>query len=70
MTNSDYKPDVFSVSTLEEAMKIILTPEAGTKPAERWEMETPPMTDMLVDCLNPSPEHTVIDYGCGVGRLA
>ena len=65
-----FQPGVFDVSNLEEAMRIILTSEAGFSPRERWEQETPLMGEMLAKRLSPSSNQTVIDYGSGVGRLA
>ncbi len=70
MTDSDYSPDIFEVSNLEEAMNIILTPEDGFASFNRWQKETPPMAEMLAARLNPSSDQTIIDYGCGIGRLA
>ena len=70
MTDADYRPSFFDVSNLEEAMTIILTPEDGVSPQDRWQRETPPMGEMLATRLSPSSHQAVIDYGCGVGRLA
>ena len=70
MTDADYRPSFFDVSNLEEAMTIILTPEDGVSPQDRWQRETPPMGEMLAARLSPSSHQIVIDYGCGVGRLA
>ena len=70
MAVSNYHPSYYEVSTLEEAMGKILTPEGGVSPLERWEKETPIITDMLTKRLNVSANHNIIDYGCGVGRLA
>jgi len=70
MAVSNYQPSYYEVSTLEEAMGKILTPEGGVSPLERWEKETPIIADMLTNRLNLSANHNIIDYGCGVGRLA
>ena len=70
MVVTDYRSDFYEVSNLEEAMKKILTPEGGLSPSERWEIETPILAEMLTKRLNLSSNNNIIDYGCGVGRLA
>lgn len=70
MSAATYRPEFFEVSNLEEAKTIILTPENGVSPAERWERETLPMANMIASRLDLSEHQTVIDYGCGIGRLA
>ena len=70
MAVTDYRSDFYEVSNLEEAMKKILTPEGGLSPSERWEIETPILAEMLTKRLNLSSNNNIIDYGCGVGRLA
>jgi len=70
MSVSDYKSDFYEVSNLEEAMKKILTPEGGLSPSERWEIETPIIAELLTKRLDLAPNKNIIDYGCGVGRLA
>ena len=64
-----YDPSVFEVGSLKQAKEIILTPE-GIGTEERWERETPWLSDLIVDKLGITAEHTVLDYGCGVGRVA
>ena len=65
-----YLPNVFYVDNLEDAKKIILTPEQGTSTEERWEKETPYLVDQLGKELQPNSDDLILDYGCGVGRLA
>lgn len=65
-----YRPEVFGVRNIDQAMRIILTPEQGTTTEERWAKETPYLTGELVRCLKPGIGSVVIDYGCGIGRLA
>jgi len=65
-----YQPEVFSVNNLHEAQQIILTPEEGTSTEERWEKETPFVSDAIGNFFNPSDKTILIDYGCGIGRLA
>lgn len=65
-----YKPEVFLVNNLEQAKAIILTPEGSTTTQQRWEHETPILGEQLIREIAPLPEHLVLDYGCGVGRVA
>ena len=64
-----YRPEVFRAENLEHAKSIILTPEDSTT-QERWEKETPYLADEAVSYLGLSPDMVVLDYGCGVGRMA
>ncbi len=70
MTSSPYWPGKFDVATLDEAIGIILTPESGDSPEDRWRKETPPMADLLESLFDLSPDSVVLDYGCGIGRLS
>lgn len=70
MTSSNYWPEKFDVADLDEAVRIILTPEDGTSPKERWEKETPPMADLFESLFDLGPDSVVLDYGCGIGRLS
>ena len=64
-----YNPDVFSVSDLSAAMQIILTPE-GASTEERWKTETPYLADLIGQQLEITPQSVLLDYGCGIGRMA
>lgn len=61
-----YDPSRFLQTTIEEARHVILTPEAGLNTDERWERET----EWLAPYLRFPSASLVIDYGCGIGRLA
>jgi SAM-dependent methyltransferase len=65
-----YRPDVFDATDMNAAMSIILTPEEGTSTAERWEYETPFLVDEIGRQLGIRGSDCVIDFGCGIGRLA
>jgi SAM-dependent methyltransferase len=65
-----YSPQVFEVCNIEEAKRIILTPEKGIDPEERWQRETPFTVSQIIDLLKPEKDSILIDYGCGIGRLA
>ena len=64
-----YDASVFDVATIEAAKRIILTPENSTT-QERWAAETPYLTDLITKHIVLDRDTTVLDYGCGVGRMA
>lgn len=64
-----YDPGCFNVHNMEQAKKIILTPEDSTT-EERWRHETPYLGELIGQHLNLHPRLRVLDYGCGVGRMA
>ena len=68
--NFTYAPCLFEVDDLETAKKVILTPEQGTTTEERWEKETPYIVEQISDYLKPDSGSCILDYGCGVGRIA
>lgn len=65
-----YQPQVFDVSSIAEAIRIIVTPEQGTTTQERWEKETPYLVSDSGRLLGICPSTCVLDYGCGIGRVA
>jgi SAM-dependent methyltransferase len=65
-----YRPEVFEVSTIEQAKSIIVTPEEGTTTQERWEKETAYLVEDVGRHLEITPDTCVLDYGCGIGRVA
>jgi ubiquinone/menaquinone biosynthesis C-methylase UbiE len=65
-----YSSSVFDVSSIPEAMAIILTPEGGSTD-ERWAKETPWAVNRLLETAGElGPDSVVLDYGCGIGRIA
>ncbi len=59
------------VKSLDEAAQVIVggdDPEFTTK--YRWEHETAILLDMIDEHINLTEASWVLDYGCGVGRLA
>ncbi len=66
---ANYFPEIFDVRTPKQAREIILTRE-GASTDERWRRETPYLVDLIGHELSPTPESVILDYGCGVGRLA
>src|SRR5215813_6556282 len=65
-----YDPSIFSVNSLEQAKKVILTPEAGRSTDERWEHETPHICNLIEHQMVIDANSVIVDYGCGVGRIA
>lgn len=70
MSSLSYAPQVFDVASLGDAMNIILTPEGGETTEERWHRETPHVVDLILENCSVDASTVVIDYGCGVGRVA
>lgn len=65
-----YNPGIFEPSDMAAARKIILTKEGELSTDARWERETPYTADLLGEALDLKTGQIVVDYGCGVGRLA
>lgn len=62
-----YCPEFFSRPTVENAKACILIPSGGLTTEERWQKET----DWLMERISFDDDHgLVVDYGCGIGRLA
>ncbi|MET0273949.1 MAG: class I SAM-dependent methyltransferase [Phenylobacterium sp.] len=69
MANVTYNPNIFRVPDMEAAKRIILTPEGSTTEA-RWASETPYLAELIAGKLDLRAGQTVVDYGCGIGRMA
>jgi SAM-dependent methyltransferase len=65
-----YNPRIFDVRNVEQAKNIILTPEMGKSSAFRWEWETPYLVDLISEKCGLTQDSWVLDFGCGIGRLA
>ena len=67
-----YYPEIFSgVVDEDDAKRVILTsegPDADT--ATRWAVETPYVLELANNALSLRPGMVVLDYGCGIGRVA
>jgi SAM-dependent methyltransferase len=70
MATLTYLPQVFDVLNMQSAREVILTHEGAASPDERWQTETPYVADLINASLEISSETVLIDYGCGIGRLA
>ena len=69
MADPTYNPRVFAVGSIEQAKGIILTPEDSTTEA-RWRSETGYLADLIEARLALDSASVVLDYGCGIGRIA
>ena len=69
MVDPTYNPGVFAVGSIEQAKSIILTPEDSTTEA-RWRNETGYLVDLIESRVALNPASVVLDYGCGIGRIA
>lgn len=65
----EYNADIFEADTLPDLMRVILTDE-DIPSQERWIRETPYLAGLMIDKLDITANSTILDYGCGVGRLA
>jgi SAM-dependent methyltransferase len=64
-----YDPSIFNVDSVDQAKRIILTPDGIHTPEERWVKETAYLLDLIGSWI-PIRDATCLDYGCGIGRLA
>jgi SAM-dependent methyltransferase len=66
-----YFPSIFDVRDIESAKAIILTDEGpGADTMRRWALETPYVSALIAEQLSLKQGDLLLDYGCGVGRLA
>lgn len=65
----NYTPQTFDVSDIESAKRIILT-EDDESTEKRWARETPYLGEKLATLLPLSPGSLIVDFGCGIGRMA
>lgn len=68
-----YSDNVFQrVRSVNEAKAVILTNEGpGLDTDTRWRVETPYQLGLIEEnCRKLTPNSVVLDYGCGIGRMA
>lgn len=65
-----YRPEVFEVESLDAAKHIILQPDGINTTDQRWAAETPWLATRLGHHFTPTAQSIVLDYGCGIGRVA
>jgi len=70
MAQYTYNPSIFEVKSIDQARRIIVTEEAGLGTDERWAVETPYVADLIHETINVRSSSVLVDYGCGIGRLA
>lgn len=64
------KHNLFKPKTLEEAKHSVVGNCNGFTMQERWEKETPEFARAILQYSRNTPGFTILDYGCGVGRLS
>ncbi len=60
---------LFKPATFEEGMETVVGACNGMTREERWKQETPAFAQEILRLLPPEAT-TILDYGCGVGRVA
>src|SRR4051812_31547691 len=65
-----YREDYFAATGMDDAKRIILTGAPGMTPDERWQRETPFLTGEIGRELALDAHASVLDYGCGIGRVS
>ena len=70
MTSWHYNRGLFEVESIDAAKTIILTTEKQRTTEERWASETGWTAAKIVELCGVSSGDTLLDYGCGVGRIA
>ena len=70
MATLTYNPAMFRVPDVATARRIILTPDGDQTTDERWARETPYLTELLGPLIQAGPERTIVDLGCGIGRMS
>src|SRR5215467_10909625 len=69
LKQAHYDPSIFlDVNNVDDAVKVILTPEAGMTSQHRWKTEAPYLMGLMEKYI-PAGQ-CVLDYGCGIGRLS
>ena len=62
--------NLFKPKSLEEAKHSVVGDCNGISMQERWEKETPIFAKRILDYAKSEPGFTILDYGCGCGRIA
>ena len=65
-----YRPGVFDVADVESAKRIIITTATAEDNDRLWRTDTPYMAQLLIDHLKLTSASRVMDFGCGIGRIA
>ncbi len=65
-----YSPEIFNVDTPEKARKLSLIAGTQIPEAVRWDKEVKLLCDAMARELMLRRGDLILDYGCGIGRLA
>lgn len=65
-----YSSETFECDTVEAAKRIILTASSTEETHRHWREDTPVLAVQLAENLRVDGSHRVLDFGCGIGRLA
>ncbi len=69
VTKIFYTPAIFNQSTVADAKRIILTVPPDILD-EFWQRATIATTDLIIEALQPNEQSLLLDFGCGIGRIA
>lgn len=67
---ANYLPHFFETEDPNRARELILTKTDTMSSEERWEKETPYLVEKILKELPLTGAELVMDYGCGIGRVA
>lgn len=67
---ANYNPNFFEADSEDWARRLILTDNDTMTGAERWERETAFLCEAIGKELNPKTTDVLLDFGCGIGRVA
>jgi SAM-dependent methyltransferase len=70
MAQLTYNPRIFDVADEAAAKSIILQTTGALDTDQRWRTETPYLAELIGDRIQARPGALIVDYGCGIGRLA
>ena len=62
--------NLFKPHSFEEGQHEVVGDCVNTSMQERWDKETPVFAKAIIDNIPTKDNAFVLDYGCGVGRLA
>jgi SAM-dependent methyltransferase len=69
VVDADYNPLIFNAQSIKQAKQVILYPDRHIDTEHRWEQDSNAMLPYL-DRLGLNKDSWLLDYGCGIGRLA
>lgn len=64
-----YTPGIFDRNSLAAAKQVILTVPRDIAD-EFWQRSTIATGKMILEAIRPAPDDVLLDFGCGIGRLA